>query len=525
MYERSAIVLENYFSKIFGLNRTKNLKVNYEEYAQMIEQIKEYQRVIQEEERVIKKFDESAEEIEEIQRKQHQLHEENMNLENKRDQIFNDLSENPSTLDQKIEDIEQKLEENNSELKYIRERYVKALVIFTERQKERNKYARIHRTTESDYLNHVKQIVNDFGELEPKEIQEIKQFAEVDKTKYIEEIVNIMLRNGKNERIPFNNSVIKNAVEIRTKIAEQEAELYVSVYERMKKLIVELNNGNIKLAKSEKLLRDVSVKFNFLNAEKEYIVSFLDNERITSMNGKAIHEELMKEACQNFIADIKQIENLYELVVKETVGKATKKAYKELYNKTYLKNIQEKERDFEEEVTNIKINMGTVINSNYWRIEGIKNIYNTFQDEIGEKFSKDLSDYKIEDLDEPLVSNMIEDKSKKHEKNANLIEEDNEIDSENCQSDYGNYEENDDYDEDEYDDYDEDYEDEDYDEYEDYDEDNYEDDDYDEEEIIFDSEEDDELTEEKLDEYIAKNRKNKNSKKEEKGLFGKLFGK
>ena len=125
-------------------------------------------------------------------------------------------------------------------MKYIRERYVKALVIFTERQKERNKYARIHRTTESDYLNHVKQIVNDFGELEPKEIQEIKQFAEVDKTKYIEEIVNIMLRNGKNERIPFNNSVIKNAVEIRTKIAEQEAELYVSVYERMKKLIVEL---------------------------------------------------------------------------------------------------------------------------------------------------------------------------------------------------------------------------------------------------------------------------------------------
>lgn len=548
MYERSAIVLENYFSKIFRLDRTKNLKVNYEEYAQMIEEIKEYQRVMQEEERVIKKFDESAEEIEEIQRKQHQLHEDNMNLENQRDQIFNDLSENPSTLDQQLEDIEQKLEENNSELKYIRERYVKALVIFTERQKERNKYARIHRTTESDYLNHVKQIVNDFGELEPKEIQQIKKFAEADKTKYIEEIVNIMLKNGRNERIPFNNSVIKNAVEVRMKIAEQEAELYVSVYERMKKLIIELNSGNIKLAKSEKLLRDVSVKFNFLNAEKEYIVSFLDNERITSMNGRAIHEELMKEACQNFIADIKQINNLYELVVKETIGKATKKAYKELYNKTYLKNIQEKERDFEEEVTNIKINMGTVINSNYWRIEGIKNIYNTFQDEIGEKFSKDLSDYKVEDLDEPLVSNINEGKSKKPEKKSNIIEEYDEIDSddENYQDDYDDgyddYEENDNYDEDEYDDYDEDYDedyddddyDEDYDEYDDYDEDNYDDDyDYDdeyyenndEEEIIFDREEDDELTEEKLDEYIAKNRKNKNSKKEEKGLFGKLFGK
>ena len=531
MYERSAIVLENYFSKIFRLDRTKNLKVNYEEYAQMIEQIKEYQRVMQEEERVIKKFEESAEEIEEIQRNQHQLHEDNMNLENQRDQIFNDLSENPSTLDQKLEYIEQKLEENNSELKYIRERYVKSLVIFTERQKERNKYARIHRTTEADYLNHVKQIINDFGELETKEIQEIKKFAEVDKTKYIEEIVNIMLKNGRNERIPFNNDVIKNAVEVRMKIAEKEAELYVSVYERMKKLIIELNSGNIKLAKSEKLLRDVSVKFNFLNAEKEYIVSFLDNERITSMNGKAIHEELMKEACQNFSADIRQIDNLYELVVKETIGKATKKAYKELYNKTYLKNIQEKERDFEEEVTNIKINMGTVINSNYWRIEGIKNIYNIFQNEIGEKFSKDLSDYKIEDLDEPLVSNVIEEKSEKQEKKFNTIEEYDEIDSdsENFQDDYDddydNYEENDNYYEDEYDDYDDNDEYEDY----DYDEDNYDDDDEyydddDDEEIIFDSV-DDELTEEKLDEYIAKNKKNKNIKKEEKGLFGKLFGK
>ena len=80
MYERSAIVLENYFSKIFGLNKLKNLKTNYEEYAQMIEEIKEYQRVMQEEETVMKKFEEAAAEIEEIQRKHSQLHEENINI-------------------------------------------------------------------------------------------------------------------------------------------------------------------------------------------------------------------------------------------------------------------------------------------------------------------------------------------------------------------------------------------------------------------------------------------------------------
>ena len=40
MYERSAIVLENYFTKILGFNKPNNLKTNYQEYTQMIEEIK-----------------------------------------------------------------------------------------------------------------------------------------------------------------------------------------------------------------------------------------------------------------------------------------------------------------------------------------------------------------------------------------------------------------------------------------------------------------------------------------------------
>ena len=557
MYERSAIVLENYFSRIFGLNKVKNLRTNYEDYAQMIDEIKEYQRVIQEEENVIQKFDEAAAEIEEIQRRQHKLHDENLEIENQRDQIFNDLSENPSILDQKLQKLENKLEDNNIELKEIREKYVKSLVIFTERQKERNKYARIHRTTEGEYLNNAKLAVKNFDEIDENDIQQIRKFQTEDKKRYIQEITNIMLRNGKNERIPFDNLAIENAVNARMEIAQEEAGLYISIYERMKKLLIELNSGNIKLAKSEKVLRDASVKFDFLNAKKEYIVSFLDNERITAMNGKIIHESLMKEACQNFQVDIKQINNLYELVARETVGKATKKAYKELYNKTYLKDIQEKERDFEEEVTNIKINMGTVINSNYWRIEGIKNIYNTFQEEISEKFNKDLSEYRVEDINEENENNIlfttnneeqitnnneeveednIENYIKLDKPNRNIKNEDKKIDEDEYDDYYDDdYDEDSDYDEyydyDDYDDedeYDDDYDD----EYEDDDEYNDDielqfDDDYEDEYDDEDTEEDDEITEEKLDNMIRKSRKNKKNtnKKEEKGLFGKLFRK
>lgn len=568
MYERSAIVLENYFSKIFGLNKLKNLKTNYEEYAQMIEEIKEYQRVMQEEEKVMKKFEEAAAEIEEIQKKQSQLHEENINIENQRDQIFNDLSENPSILYQKLEKIENKVESNNEELKNIREKYIKALVIFTERQKERNKYARMHRKTETEYLNNVKIAIKDFDEIDNQNIQEIKKFVQDNKNSYIQEIIEIMLKNGKNERVQFDQTAITNAVNARMEIAQEEANLYLSIYERMKKLLVELSNGNIKLAKSEKLLRDASVKFAFLNAEKEYIVSFLDNERITAMNGKIIHQESMKEACKNFVADINQINNLYELVVRETVGKATKKAYKELYNKTYLKEIQEKERDFEEEVTNIKINIGTVINSNYWRIEGIKNIYNTFQDEIGEKFGKDLSDYKIEDLSEKNqenahVMNKVVEKEKeeniedyikidkKQEKNEPEEDANYTDDSDYDEEDYDGYDdeyEEENYDEDDYDEYDndndydygdeydseyDDYEDDEYDDQDDeseYEDDYYDDDEYDEfEEVQFDEEEEESLNKKKNSKISEPgNKKNKNGKKGEKGergIFGKLFGK
>lgn len=577
MYERSAIVLENYFNKLLGLDNSKNLRTNYDEYAQMIDKIKEYQRVMQEEEKIIQKFDEAAKQIESIQKKEQSLHEENINLENQRDKMFNDLDENPSILYQKLEKIEQKLDDNNNSLKEQREEYIKSLVIFTERQKERNKYTRMHRTEETGYLNYVKQVIKDFDDLDVNAVKQVKDFISDDKKKYIQEIANIMLKNGRNEKVQFDKTAIENAANARMEIAQEEANIYISVYERMKKLLIELNNGNVKLSKSEKLLRDSSCKLNFLKAKKEYIISFLDNERITAMNGKLIHEELMKEACRNFVVDIKQINNLYELINRETAGKATKKSYKELYNKTYLQNIQEKEIDFNKEITNIKINMGTVINSNYWRIEGIKNVYNTFQNEVSEKFNKDLSEYKIDNLEDNQhteKSSNAENKNQiKNDRSKNSNDEDYEVegfiedideDDNNDSDDYDYNDENDDedyiddfddsnYDEDDYIEDDDDYDDEGDDIYDDEEDDDYydgdeyfddynanekkrtknsntkgskiddEDDDGDFEDVEFDEEEERALQNRNIREDLSK--KKKKQTKEEKSFLGKLFGK
>ena len=517
MYERSAIVLESYFEGVLGFNKENNLKSNYENYNRLIEKIGEYQRIINEEDDVIGKFDEVASEIEQIQKAQNKLHEVNLRLEEERNNLFNDLSENPSTLDQKLQEIEDNFDKNNEKIKELRVKYVKAIVIFTERQKERNKYARIHRTTESEYLDTIKEISAKFSEMNVKEIENIKRFMSSDNEKEKNNIVNKMLKNGKNERVPFNVEVMKKAVEARTKIAKKEAELYITIFEKMKKLLSEVNNDSLKLTKFEKVARDVNVKLSFLNAEKEYIVGFLDNERMTAMNGKKVHDKLMEEACKNFDLDIEQINKLYELLIRETTKKATKKAYKELYNKNYLKDIEEKERDFEEEVTNIKINMGTVINSNYWRIEGIKNIYNVFQEEVSEKFEKDLSEYRIEE-ENPIIENENKEEIYNNGENYDDYEYDDENDYEDVEfddeeeSNYDEYDEDDDY-EDEDLEYDDEYE---------YDDDEF--DDQEQEEII---EDDGEITEEKIDELIRESRKEKSKKneKQEKGLFGRLFKK
>ena len=528
MYERSAIVLENHFDKKLGLDKENNIRNNYENYKKIIEEIKEYQKVISEEENVISRFEESAKEIESMQNKQHKIHEINVKLEEERNELFNDLSENTSTLDQRLKKIEDIFDKNNNELKVLRENYVKTLVIFTERQRERNKYARTHRNVESNYLNVLKEVNYNFEKFNYKAIQNAKKFIE-DFEANNEELTNLVLKNSKNERLPFDEQVIKRAVEERNKIAVEEAKLYINIYDKMKKLLPEINNGSVRLNKYEKALRDVSVKLAFLKAKKEYIVGFLDNERMTAMNGKKVHSRLMDEACNNFNLDIEQIDKLYDLIIREATGKATKKAYKELYNKTYLKDIEEKEKDFEEEVINIRINMGTLINANYWRIEGIKNIYNVFQEEVSEKFEKDLSEYRLEEPKEEKVKS-AESKKVKVEKVTNNKTEEN-IKDEKTFDNYEEIEDEDLFEDDYYDDEDDDFEEVVFDEDEEDDDEYYNDDDYEDDEYYDEDYDDDDITEEKIDELIKKERKGKNKKekknedKQEKGLLGKLFKK
>lgn len=534
MYERSAIVLEKYFNKIFGFNEKSNLKNLYNSYKNIIEETCKYQEIIEEEEKQIEQFDQIANEIRNIQQEQKKLYKSNIKLEEDRNRLFDDLDEDPALLEKKLEKIGQTISSNNERLEELKNGFTENLNEFNERQKERNKCSKTRRIEESTHIQLIEEVKKELQEIDENKIKELKQFASAETLDDMKkEIAEIMINNGKDEKVKFNEEVVEKSVNARTKIAQKEAESYISVYDKTRKLLNEIENEDIKLDKYQKTLRDVSVKLEFLKAEKEYIVSFLDNERMTAINGLKAHKVMMAEACEKFELDIEQFENLYQLVLREIAGKSTKKAYNELYNKEYLKNIEEKEKNFEEAINNIKLKAGTIINSNYWRIDGIKNIYEVFQNEITTKFGKDLSEYQLEELeeeieDEPEESIYEDLDDENYENDEDLLsydfpedDDESEIDEDEEYFDDGN----DEYADDEEDDLDEFEDDEDDEEFFDDDDEDYYEEDSDEDEedddsFFDDDEEDEEVEDNKNSKKLENNsQKSKNSK----GLFNKFF--
>ena len=294
-------------------------------------------------------------------------------------------------------------------------------------------------------------------------------------------------------------------------------------------MLKELDNDSFKFSKYQKILRDVNAKLSFINAEKDYLVRFLDNERMTTMNGPKVHKDMMEEACKNFDLDVIQIQNLYEILLKEITNKATKKIYKELYNNGYLKEIEAAEKSFEKQVSNINVT-GTFINSNYWRLEGIKNIYEVFENQVTQNFDRDLSEFQeqeeIEETDiddnqdifvnenEDIFDNEEEQDDEEYYSEDNYDEEDDE--EYDIEDDEYDIDDDDDYQEDDYEDeYDEEDEDEYY--YDDDEENETYDDEYDEEDDYSEEDYDDEEDEYLEEDFDAEKTMNKKYSEDSKG--------
>lgn len=559
MYERSAIVLEKYLNKVFGPDKESDIRVSYETFKNVLEEMEKYQVITEEEEKIIDEFDDIVNKMQKIQKEQEGLSKEVTKHEDIRTKLFNDFDQEPATIEKKLVKIENIIEERTQKQKELRETYIDLLNEFTEKQNERNKCNKMKRTSETNHIKILNDAVETLGSIDIANVKKLKEFITTDDELLCESLNKIMLENGKNEKVKFDKDVIKKAVEVRIKMAKKEAECYVLSYERLKRLMAEIDNDNLNLARYQKTLKDVTAKIKFLEIEKEYLVSFLDNERITAISGEKAHKVMMEQACKDFDGDMVQIHNLYNLLAREISGKSTKKAYKELYNGTYLLGIEETEKTFNQEVNTIKskAGLGTIINTNYWRIEGIKSIYETFNNEVEENYGRDLSEFmpeekveEIEDFEEKteLVENE-QDNSDEEEwfisnKDINKDEDDINLDDDDDYDD-DEYDDTDEYESDEYDDEyeddDDDYDDEydDTDEYDDYDDD-YEDEEPEDDEENENDENNEELDEENAEsdeekereeirEYIKgktkKSSKSKNKKQEKESIFEKFFSK
>ena len=301
MYERSATVLEKYFSEIFGLDKKINLKTIFENYKELVEETQKYQDMLTEEEEIINDFDDVANSIRIIQQEQKKFYQSNLKLEEERNQLFNSLDQEPEEIEKAIKKVEETIDINNDKLEELRESFIVSFKDFTNKQKQRNQQSRNRRVQEKNHLQIIEKMTKDLAEIEVSTLRRIKDFINTEEE---EEIIDIMIENGKDERVPFNYQVMSDAVMQRKEIAKKEAESYILIYERSKRVLGEIAREELKIDKYTKILRDVSVKLSFLGAEKSYIVSFLDNERMTAINGKKNHDQLMNEACKDFEADI-----------------------------------------------------------------------------------------------------------------------------------------------------------------------------------------------------------------------------
>lgn len=398
MYERSAIVLERYFSNLLGLNKANNLKRNFNNYSELFEKFKVVQQANSEEFAVLKEFQDAENEIEEIQNHEEKLYKKNAKLEYNRDLIFQDISQKPEEIEKCSQKIESDIQKTQEKLVSLREEFVEAVKDYNQKKSALSKCKKNRKLAENDYNAIFEQTKNTLENIPEEYIESAKGFAE---SEIEQDIINTLSENGKDEKIPFNNQVITNAARIGFDITVREVKCYLQAYNLAQKLVNELIEGAVSMELHEKTIRNISVELSFLSAEKDYIVGFLDYERITVIYGKRMHRSLMIDACEKLEQDIEQIENLYKIIEKEVAEKSTKKAYRDLYNKSYLMEIEDKDAKFKKEKSRVNLSVGTIMNSNYWRIEGIKNIYTVFYRNVVDVFGKDLDEFEIpEDQDD-----------------------------------------------------------------------------------------------------------------------------
>ncbi len=393
MYERNAIVLERYFNKIFGFNDENNLKKNYYNYRKLFEAYGTLCDAKEREKKSEEEFNEASKEIIKLQKTQEKLYNKGAKFEYSRYVIFNNINENPEDIEKHLSKVSEDVQKNSDELKELGEKFVQTINDYNSKNSILKEATSERERLEKEYNEIFSKAVDCYNNIPEEVISFSKSFINQDNKDLKRELQDTFDENGKNEKNQFDPDVILNTINKCVDIYKIEIDIYLDGIERISKLFEEIETDSVKTDRHQKYYKDSEAKIKFVNSEKDYIVQFLDNERIGAIYDKKTHRKLMLEACKKFALDFEQIDKLYDIISKEIAGRSTKKIYRENYNKEYLINLENSSASPSLDTGKMRQEAIAFMNLNYWRVEGMKSVYNSFEDIVTTIYEKDLTEF------------------------------------------------------------------------------------------------------------------------------------
>ncbi len=404
MYERNAIVLERYFNKIFNFDSESNLRANYYNYRELFECYGVLCDAKEREKKCNEEFNSISDEILRLQETQEKLYDKGAKYEYSRSIIFGNIEEDVEKIEKHLNKVVEDVSKNNEELKELGIKFVEAVISYnnknellkdaiSQRIKAQEEYDKIYSKSKKCYEGILEETLN-----------QARDFINSDNKDFKKGLQETFEENGKKEKNQFDPDVISNTINKSVDIYKVELDVYLAGFDRIEKLFEEIETDSVKTDKHTKYYRDSDAKMKFMSAEKDYIVQFLDNERIGAIYDKKVHRKLMLEACKKFVLDFEQIDKLYDIILKEIAGRSTKKIYKENYNKEYLLELENVSVEPSLDTGRMRQEAIAFMNLNYWRASGMRSVYESFEEIATTIYEKDLTEFLPEEVKETETS-------------------------------------------------------------------------------------------------------------------------
>lgn len=286
MYERSAIVLERYFDTLLGYSSKYNLQDNFYNYCDLVEKLEKFQINYKKEIVAAQEFNKCVKKVKAIQSAQEKLYQRIVKLEYNRNLLFNNVEGKIDDTKRCIEKIEADVEKCNNAMKERKDEFLEILVEYSAKRHELAKCRKYKKMAENAYIEIFEKSQANFKGIISDALEIGKAFAKFDDAG---QILEKLEENGKGEKIPFNEEVMKSATIFSIEVSQKLLTIYLDIYNKMKDLLSDIDAGRARVEVEKRYVKNEKAKVDFIIAVKEYIFQFLDYERMTIIHGRKSH--------------------------------------------------------------------------------------------------------------------------------------------------------------------------------------------------------------------------------------------